>query len=189
MVYKGTDPKSMVNILWNGETDYEAEEDFTISITDRESNNPLNPIWSETYSLDENKTYVLVASGVISTQSYSPAEPFNIFVYDMGQEMSMQNGFTDLMVFHGATDAPTVDIIEQGNESVLTIDDLSYGDFVQERDYPKTQLGFYSNILRGVPYSQTTVDSTPAPSFLSQAIGAGVQGLGIAANLGWSPFS
>jgi len=109
--------------------DFPAEEDFTISITDRESNNPLNPIWSETYSLDENKTYVLVASGVISTQSYSPAEPFNIFVYDMGQEMSMQNGFTDLMVFHGATDAPTVDIIEQGNESVLTIDDLSYGDF------------------------------------------------------------
>ena len=67
--------------------------------------------------------------------------------------------------------------------------DLGYGDFVQERDYPKTQLGFYSNILRGVPYSQQTVSSTPAPSFLSQAIGAGVQGLGIAANLGWSPFS
>ncbi len=67
--------------------------------------------------------------------------------------------------------------------------DLSYGDFVQERDYPKTQLGFYSNILRGVPYSQQTISSTPAPSFLSQALGAGVQGLGIAANLGWSPFS
>ena len=30
VVYKGTDPKSMVNILWNGETDYEAEEDFTM---------------------------------------------------------------------------------------------------------------------------------------------------------------
>ncbi|WP_037321148.1 pitrilysin family protein [Salegentibacter sp. Hel_I_6] len=30
VVYKGTDPKSMVNILWNGETNYKAEEDFTM---------------------------------------------------------------------------------------------------------------------------------------------------------------
>jgi len=68
--------------------------------------------------------------------------------------------------------------------------DLGYQGFTEERDYPKTQLGFYSNILQGVPYSQSTIGSTytPQPSFLNQAVGAGISGLGIAANLGWSPF-
>ena len=68
--------------------------------------------------------------------------------------------------------------------------DLGYNNFLAERDYPKSQLGFYSNILQGTPYSQSTVGSTytPQPSFLNQAMGAGISGLGIAANLGWSPF-
>ena len=68
--------------------------------------------------------------------------------------------------------------------------DLGYQNFLTERDYPKTQLGFYSNILQGTPYSQSTVGSTytPQPSFLNQAMGAGISGLGIAGNLGWNPF-
>ena len=68
--------------------------------------------------------------------------------------------------------------------------DLGYNNFLAERDYPKSQLGFYSNILQGTPYSQSTVGSTytPQPSFLNQAMGAGISGLGIAGNLGWSPF-
>jgi hypothetical protein len=68
--------------------------------------------------------------------------------------------------------------------------DLGYQGFMEERDYPKAQLGFYSNILQGTPYSQSTVGSTytPQPSFLNQAMGAGISGLGIAGSLGWSPF-
>ena len=30
-VYKGTDPKSLVSILWNGETEYDKEDDFALS--------------------------------------------------------------------------------------------------------------------------------------------------------------
>jgi hypothetical protein len=70
--------------------------------------------------------------------------------------------------------------------------DLGYSTFVQERDYPKQQLGFYSDILRGVPTGETrTYTGTPVqqPSFFSQAMGLGVQGLGVAANLGWQPLS
>ena len=68
--------------------------------------------------------------------------------------------------------------------------DLGYQNFMQERNYPKEQLGFYSNILQGTPYSQSTIGSTytPQPSFLNQAVGAGISGLGIAGNLGWNPF-
>ena len=69
--------------------------------------------------------------------------------------------------------------------------DVGYQTFQEERDYPKTQLGFYSNILRGVPYgtTTTTIGTTPQPSFFSQAAGLGISALGAAGSLGWQPFA
>lgn len=64
--------------------------------------------------------------------------------------------------------------------------DTAYADFVAQRDYPRQQLGFLSNMVRGVPYSQTTntVSNAPAstyqPSGLSQILG----GLTLARALG-----
>ena len=62
--------------------------------------------------------------------------------------------------------------------------DIAYTDFLQERDYPKQQLGFVSDIIRGAPFGQktTSVGQTPgqrpAP-FLSQLLGMGMQGANI----------
>ena len=58
--------------------------------------------------------------------------------------------------------------------------DAAYQNFVNQRDYPKSQLNFYSGILHGVPVSansdvQTT---TPAPSTLGQLAGLGIAGAG-----------
>ena len=72
--------------------------------------------------------------------------------------------------------------------------DLNYTNFLEERDYPKQQLGFVSDIIRGqasfAPYNktQTRPAQQPAP-FFQQALGLGAQGLGIAANLGWNPLA
>ena len=65
--------------------------------------------------------------------------------------------------------------------------DLGYNQFVQERDYPKQQLGFYSDILRGVPTGSMTTTTGPAPqqpSLFGQIAGAGIGALGAAGNLG-----
>jgi hypothetical protein len=70
--------------------------------------------------------------------------------------------------------------------------DIGYSNFLQERDYPKQQLGFYSDILRGVPTGETRQYTGPPvqqPSLFSQALGLGIQGLGVAANLGFQPFA
>ena len=62
--------------------------------------------------------------------------------------------------------------------------DIGYTDFLQERDFPKEQLGFVSDIIRGAPFGQqtTSVGQTPgqrpAP-FLSQLLGMGMQGANI----------
>jgi hypothetical protein len=59
--------------------------------------------------------------------------------------------------------------------------DTAYADFLRQRDYPMEQLGYYSNLLRGVPVQlgSTTTTYAPPPSFASQAAGLGLAGLGL----------
>jgi hypothetical protein len=58
--------------------------------------------------------------------------------------------------------------------------DAAYQNFVNQRDYPKSQLNFYSGILHGVPVSANSdVQTTsPAPSTLGQLAGLGIAGAG-----------
>jgi hypothetical protein len=60
--------------------------------------------------------------------------------------------------------------------------DQRYADFLRQRDYPMEQLGYYSNLLRGIPIglSSTQTTSAPPPSIASQIGGLGLAGLGIA---------
>jgi hypothetical protein len=79
--------------------------------------------------LDARDTYVAIANGIISPMGYSPATPFSLDVYDMGREEASTAGNTDVLVFHGSTDAPTVDVVESGVGAGTIVDDLAYGDF------------------------------------------------------------
>lgn len=58
--------------------------------------------------------------------------------------------------------------------------DQAYQDFLSQRGYPQQQLAFMSDILRGVPLSQSTqqVYSAP-PSLFSQAAGLGMGAYGL----------
>jgi hypothetical protein len=59
--------------------------------------------------------------------------------------------------------------------------DMQYADFLRQRDYPMEMLGYYSNLMRGIPVglgSTSMVYSQP-PSFASQAGGLGLAGLGL----------
>jgi hypothetical protein len=109
--------------------DAPAGEEFTIAIKGPDSMDPNNPIWSQNYTLEEGATYVLIANGIVSPEGYSPAEAFDIYVYDMGREEATNMDNTDVLVFHGSTDAPTVDVIEVGVGAGPIVDDLSYGEY------------------------------------------------------------
>lgn len=58
--------------------------------------------------------------------------------------------------------------------------DTAYQDFLRQQQYPYQQLGYYSNILQGVPspVSQFTQTQQPQASPLAQIAGLGVAGLG-----------
>lgn len=60
--------------------------------------------------------------------------------------------------------------------------DTAYADFLRQRDYPMEQLGYYQNLVRGMPIglgSTATTYATP-PSMTSQLAGAGLAALGTA---------
>lgn len=60
--------------------------------------------------------------------------------------------------------------------------DAQYQDILRQIGYPESQLAKMANVLRGVPLtdiSQTTTQTTPAPSFASQLAGMGLSGLSL----------
>lgn len=78
-------------------------------------------------TLAPSATYVVVANGIISATGYSPAPAFNLDVYAMGREEASIAGNTDVLVVHGSTDAPIVDVEVPGAGTV--VNDLAYGTF------------------------------------------------------------
>jgi len=70
--------------------------------------------------------------------------------------------------------------------------DIGYTDFLSERDYPKEQLGFVSDIIRGAPFGQKTTSVGQIPQaqprpWGQQMLGLGMQGMKLAGDLGWQP--
>lgn len=59
--------------------------------------------------------------------------------------------------------------------------DQAYADFLRQRDYPMEQLGYFSNIMRGIPVQLGSTQTTyaPPPSIASQVGGLGLAGLGL----------
>lgn len=59
--------------------------------------------------------------------------------------------------------------------------DQAYADFLRQRDYPMEQLGYFSNLMRGIPVQLGSTQTTYAqpPSIASQLGGLGLAGLGL----------
>jgi hypothetical protein len=110
-------------------TDAPAGVPITVDIkaSDSDINSPI--IASFPFTLVDGERYVIVANGIVSPTGYNPATPFDLLVYPMGQETASGAGVVDVLVFHGSTDAPTVDVNEVGVPAGQIINDLSYGEF------------------------------------------------------------
>ncbi|MFB6318014.1 DUF4397 domain-containing protein, partial [Saccharicrinis sp. FJH54] len=85
--------------------------ELTIDIAPGNSADAGSGIFQKKVTLEDNKNYIVVANGILSSSGYEPATPFDLYIYDMAMETAPE-GKTNVMVFHGATDAPTVDVVE-----------------------------------------------------------------------------
>lgn len=111
------------------------------------------------YTLTANTKYVIVANGIVSPTGYSPATPFNLYVNALGQEAALNSGNTDLLVFHGSTDAPTVSVWETGVGAGELFNDFEYGDF--QGYLPLTTADYVIEVRDNA--GTTTVKSYDAP--------------------------
>ncbi|HMM11774.1 MAG TPA: DUF4397 domain-containing protein [Bacteroidales bacterium] len=102
---------------------------LTVAVQPPGSTSASNPIWSQTYTLEPGQSYVLVANGLITSSGYNPFKPFDIYVKSSAKEASASSTTTDVLVFHGSTDAPTVDVVEVGVGAGTIINNMSYGEF------------------------------------------------------------
>lgn len=114
---------------------------LTVAIAPGSSTNVGDAIFSQTFTLDDGATYVMVAGGIVSQSGYFPTTPFALTVFGLGQEVAAGGaGMTDVLVFHGATDAPVVDIFESALVEATVVDDLGYGEFAGYLPLPTLDL-------------------------------------------------
>ena len=91
---------------------------------------PASPaLFSTTATLMAGSKYILVADGIVSATGYSPATAFGINIYNMGRETANVATKTDVLVHHGSTDAPTVDVNETSVPVTPLVNDISYSQF------------------------------------------------------------
>jgi hypothetical protein len=99
---------------------------FDVTIQPSNSTDTTNGLARFTYTLSATNKYVIVANGTVSPTGYNPAQPFNLDVFAAGQEASGNPANTNILVYHGATDAPTVDIVAG---PATLVDNISYAQF------------------------------------------------------------
>jgi hypothetical protein len=149
--------------------DVTAGSPITLAIAPKNSTSVADSIYSLTTTLTANSTYVAVANGIVSTSGYNPVPDFELDIYAMGREAASNGSNTDLLVIHGSTDAPTVDV-RSGIETL--VDDIAYGDF--SSGYLELPTADYTIRLTNTTGSQTVQTYSAPLSTLSLTGVAGV---------------
>ncbi len=106
---------------------------LNVQIAPGNSSSSAEAIATIPVTLTANRTYVAIANGVLGSgfaaNPDGAAISFQLFARDGLREKANWNQVVDLIAFHGATDAPTVDVrIRKGGKTPL-FNDLTYGQF------------------------------------------------------------
>ncbi|MCB9184256.1 MAG: DUF4397 domain-containing protein [Flavobacteriales bacterium] len=129
-----------------------------VAIAPGSSSSAAEALFTADVTLADGETYLAVASGTLELGGYEPATPFSLEVFSGARETAQGTG-TDVLVFHGCTDAPTVDVFESAVVSTTVVDDLSYGEFDGYLELPTLDFTLQVRTADGA----TTVASYAAP--------------------------
>jgi hypothetical protein len=109
--------------------DAPAGVEIELSVAPPNSSGVEDAIYTAAVTLSADETYIVVADGIVSGSGYNPPQAFGLQIYDMGRELAANSENTDVLVHHGSTDAPTVDIVETGVGAGTLVDNISYTEF------------------------------------------------------------
>ncbi|MBN1466419.1 DUF4397 domain-containing protein, partial [candidate division KSB1 bacterium] len=112
--------------------DVPANTPLTVAVAPAGSAGPQDIILTlPALTLLGGKTYVAVASGVVGEGFAANPDGveigFGLQAYDMAQEKAKWMKYVELIVLHGATDAPAVDVVVNG--ALTLVSNLAYGMF------------------------------------------------------------
>ena len=145
-------------------TDVPAGIPLAIGIALGTSTSAADVLATFTVTLDANGTYQAIANGVLTPGSFAPNPDgktigFNLFALPNARTTGEKDSLVDIRVFHGATDAPAVDVSTVGTK---LIPNLGYGQ--------------YSTYLQ-VPENVYTLDIAPTGGPTLASFTADVSGL------------
>lgn len=112
----------------------------SIDVAPSNSADVSESIYNLTAPLASGETYVVVANGVLDPMQFDESVntpiAFNLDIFAGAQQTSTNAGETSLLINHGSTDAPTVDVVETSVPAGTLADDLSYPQFAGYVDVP-----------------------------------------------------
>ncbi len=165
VIHNSADPAAaVVDIYLNGQL---ALDDFTfrqatpfinvpsnvninVGVAPATSSGVQDTIKNFVVKFNPGKTYVAIANGVLNPSNFS-ANPdgrdvfFTIFSRDNIRESGRNNFMVDFVVFHGASDAPGVDILLASPEFNQSIDMLAEGDISSDSTNQIMNESFFGN--------------------------------------------
>ncbi len=166
--------------------DLPTRTDIDLAVAGENSNSADDAIATfEDIRFNDGQKYVVMATGLVGNAD----TPFDLAVFDMAQTAAADEG-VDLLLYHGATDAPDVDVTVQSTGGVL-FDDVAYGDYqgyvnvpaasyqlnVTPADDNSTAVKAYEADLTGLEGGAATVFAT---GFLGEADGPTAFGVWVA---------
>ncbi len=133
--------------------DLPAGVDLEVGIAPGNSTGAQDIIATFDYNLADGETYVLVANGIVSGSGYNPAQPFDINVFAPGREAASVDGNVDILVIHGSTDAPTVQVAETAVlGGAVVVSPFSFGEFTPDYlEVPAVDLTLEIQLPDGTP--------------------------------------
>ena len=112
--------------------DVPAETPVDIDIAPGNSTDVSDSVFNLNTTLTANETYVVVANGVLDPAQFDSSVntiAFGLDIFTGAQQSSTNAGETSVLVNHGSTDAPTVDVRETSVPAGILVDDISYSEF------------------------------------------------------------
>jgi hypothetical protein len=101
-----------------------AAEDVNVKVVPAGGDPAMDAVLDADLTLGENgDNLIIMASGIVNDMD----NPFGLQVFSGAREAA-QDGGVDLLLFHGSTDAPEVDVVVDG-AGLVVFDDVAYNEF------------------------------------------------------------
>ncbi len=111
--------------------DAPAGVEIELDVAPATSTDVSESIYNLPVTLASREKYIVIADGItgLSATEYTPSPAFGLEIFAMAREAATDGANTDVLVHHGSTDAPTVDVYESSVVEGNIVDNATYTDF------------------------------------------------------------